>query len=91
LKAAREAVDYEQLRCQAQRIGFAQGSTFLPCGLAAWLCVAPLIAGPRGSAAAASLPGLATALSPTAKLSRGPLPTALAAIVLRLTKEAADA
>lgn len=83
MKTAREAVAYEQLRSQAQRIGFTQGSTLLPCGLAAWLCAAPLIVGPHDSAA--------TALSPTAKLSRGPLPTALASIVLRLTKEAADA
>jgi hypothetical protein len=91
LKAVREAVDYEQLRSQAQHIGFTHGFTFLPCGLAAWLCAAPVIADSRDSAAAASSPGLAPALSPTAKLSRGPLPTALASIVLRLTKEAAYA
>jgi hypothetical protein len=89
-KAAREAVDYEQLRSQAQ-LSVTQDPTFLPCGLAAWLCAVPLIADPHDSEASSSLPGLATPFSPTAKLSRGPLPTTLASIVLRLTKEAAYA
>jgi hypothetical protein len=34
---------------------------------------------------------MATELSPTEMSSRGQLPTALASIILRLTKEAADA
>jgi hypothetical protein len=80
---AREAIDYEQLRSRAQGVGFAQGYTFLPCGLAAWLCAAPAMTGPRNSAAT-------SALSSTATL-RSPLSTTLASIVLRLTKEAAHA
>jgi hypothetical protein len=34
---------------------------------------------------------MATELSPTETSNRGPLPVALASIILRLTKEAADA
>jgi len=49
------------------------------------------MAGARDSGASPPLQRIATELPLTEMLSRGPLPVALASIILRMTKEAADA
>jgi hypothetical protein len=49
------------------------------------------MAGPRNGGASPPRRPIATELPLTAMSSRGPLPVAFASIILRLTKEAADA
>ncbi len=75
-----DAADYEALRSQAVLVGPAQGLTLLPCGLAGWL------SGKSSDAQARKLP---ITPSPTEVFSGGPLPAAVASIVLRLAQEAA--
>jgi hypothetical protein len=79
------------LRSKALRGDLGQGSTLLPRGLAAWLSVAPLMVGPCDIRAAPPWRRTTTDLPLPKMLSRGPLPSALASIILRMTKEAADA
>jgi hypothetical protein len=67
----------------------AKSSTLLPRGLAAWLCAAPLICDPH--VVGPSSRHTALQLQSTEMSIRGPLPAALALIILRMTKEAADA
>src|SRR6266436_4613765 len=85
----RDATDYERLRSKALRGDPAQNSTLLPRGLAAWLSAALLMVGPRIVSASPSS-HIATELPLTEMSSRGPLPAALASIILRMTKEAID-
>jgi hypothetical protein len=87
----REAVDYERLRSRARRGDACESSTLLPRGLAAWLSAAPLMAGRYDVSASPSSRHIATELPTSKTPTRGPLPTALASIILRMTKEAADA
>ena len=77
-----DAADYEALRSQAILAGVAQGLTLLPCGLAGWL-----------RAKSADAQGRTLPITPfaTEVFSRGPLPAAIASIVQRLAREAADA
>jgi hypothetical protein len=79
------------LRSKSLRSDLGQSSTVLPRGLAAWLSAVPLIAGPCDVGASQSSRHVATELSLTEMSSRRALPAALASIILRMTKEAADA
>jgi hypothetical protein len=87
----REAVDYERLRSKALRGDPAESSALLPRGLAGWLSAAPLMAGRCDVSASPSSRHIATELPTSQTPTRGPLPAALALIILRMTKEAADA
>jgi hypothetical protein len=80
----REITAYEALRSAVLLSG--AGAGWLPFGLAAWRAAAPAapLQPPQRRASAPS--------SPAAEAPRhGALPAAFAAIVLRLTQEAADA
>jgi hypothetical protein len=77
-----DVADYEALRSQAVHADLASGPEQLPCGLAGWL------RGPPSDIHGLRLQ-LPTTTFPIAVSSRGPLPAAVASIVLRLTQEAA--
>lgn len=81
-RSQQDAADYEALRSQAVLAGIGQGLTLLPCGLAGWL---------SAKSPAAELQTLPTTPPPTEVFSCGPLPAAIASIVQRLVREAADA
>jgi hypothetical protein len=73
----RDAGDYESLRSEALHVGLGHGAVLLRHGLAAWL--------------EAAQPSEPTKPSSDGIASRGPLPATVAAIILRLTREAAHA
>jgi hypothetical protein len=78
----RGAIDYEQLRSKALRGDPARDSMLLPRGFAAWLSAELLMVAPR-TVSASPLSHITTELPS----SCGPLPAALASIILRMTKE----
>jgi hypothetical protein len=84
----RGAIDYERLRSKALCGDLAQNFMLLPRGFAAWLSAEPRMVAPRTISASPSSP-ITTELSLTAS-SCGPLPAALASIILRMTKEATN-
>lgn len=78
----RDVADYETLRSELLRSGLSHDHTLLPRGLAAWLtAVSALPRQPLPSEASQSV-GVAC---------HGSLPVAVAAIVFRLSQEAAHA
>ena len=79
----RGAIDYEQLRSKALCGDPAQDSMLLPRGFAAWLSAELLMVAP---VSASPLSHITTELPS----SCGPLPAALASIILRMTKEATN-
>jgi hypothetical protein len=80
----RDAADYESLRSGALHVGLEHGAILLRHGLAAWLEAAQ----PSDPLASWQLP---TKPSSDGIARRGPLPATVAAIILRLTREAVHA
>jgi hypothetical protein len=80
----RDAADYESLRSEALHVGLGHGAILLRHGLAAWLEAAQ----PSDLRPSWQLP---TKPSSGGIGSRAPLSAIVAAIILRLTREAAHA